>query len=131
MHTGDLGYMDEEGFFYFKQRLKRMIKVSGMNVYPTEIENVLSSHENVKFSCAIGVKDEYKMHKIKAFIELKNPDVNKDQLKKELIDLCKKHLNVWSVPYDIEFMQLPRTKLGKIDYKLLEEKENTRINENN
>jgi len=131
LHTGDLGYMDEEGFFYFKQRLKRMIKVSGMNVYPTEIENVLSSHENVKFSCAIGVKDEYKMHKIKAFIELKNPDVNKDQLKKELIDLCKKHLNVWSVPYDIEFMQLPRTKLGKIDYKLLEEKENARVNENN
>jgi len=59
LHTGDLGYMDEDGFFYFKQRLKRMIKVSGMNVYPTEIENVLNSHENVKFSCAIGVKDPY------------------------------------------------------------------------
>jgi len=131
LHTGDLGYMDEDGFFYFKLRLKRMIKVSGMNVYPIEIENVLNSHDKVKFSCAIGVKDAYKMHKIKAFVELKTQADNKDLLKQELIDLCKKHLNVWSVPYDIEFLQLPRTKLGKIDYRLLEEKENEKFDGKN
>jgi len=131
LHTGDLGYMDEDGFFYFKQRLKRMIKVSGMNVYPTEIENVLNSHENVKFSCAIGVKDPYKMHKIKAFIELKHPVGDVEAIKKDLIELCKKHLNVWSVPYEIEFTQLPRTRIGKIDYKLLEEKENEKNNGKN
>ncbi len=131
LHTGDLGYMDEDGFFYFKQRLKRMIKVSGMNVYPIEIENVLNSHDKVKFSCAIGVKDAYKMHKIKALVELKTQVDNKDLLKQELIDLCKKHLNVWSVPYEIEFLQLPRTKLGKIDYRLLEEKENEKFDGKN
>ncbi|OSS41166.1 Long-chain-fatty-acid--CoA ligase [Desulfurella amilsii] len=131
LHTGDLGYMDEDGFFYFKQRLKRMIKVSGMNVYPTEIESVLTLHENVKFSCAIGVKDPYKMHRIKAFIELKHQINDTESLKKELIALCKKHLNVWSVPYDIEFTQLPRTKIGKIDCKLLEEKENEKNNGKN
>jgi long-chain acyl-CoA synthetase len=131
LHTGDLGYIDEDGFFYFKQRLKRMIKVSGMNVYPIEIENILNLHENVKFSCAIGIKDSYKMHKIKAFVELKQPTKDTEAIKKDLAELCKKHLNVWSVPYDIEFTQLPRTKIGKIDYKLLEEKENEKNNEKN
>lgn len=128
LHTGDLGYMDEDGFFYFKQRLKRMIKVSGMNVYPTEIENVLNSHKNVKFSCAIGVKDPYKMHKIKAFIELRESVLDLEHLKIELIELCRKHLNPWSIPYDIDFIELPKTRLGKIDYKQLEEKENAKSN---
>jgi|GEM_PF-5189097 long-chain acyl-CoA synthetase len=71
------------------------------------------------------------MHKIKAFIELKHPVGDVEAIKKDLIELCKKHLNVWSVPYDIEFTQLPRTKIGKIDYKLLEEKENEKNNGKN
>ncbi|MGE4547401.1 MAG: hypothetical protein AB7E28_06475, partial [Desulfurella sp.] len=72
----------------------------------------------------IGMNDPYKMHRIKAFVELKRPVENEEDIKKDLIELCKKHLNVWSIPYEIEFTQLPRTKMGKIDYKLLEEKEN-------
>ena len=65
LHTGDLGYMDEDGFIYFVQRLKRMIVTSGYNVYPSQIENIIDSHEAVQMSCVIGVKDPVKMQKIK------------------------------------------------------------------
>ncbi|MBQ3866417.1 MAG: AMP-binding protein, partial [Clostridia bacterium] len=64
LHTGDLGCMDERGFIYFKQRIKRMIITSGYNVYPSQIENILESHEAVQMSCVIGVKDPVKMQKV-------------------------------------------------------------------
>ena len=66
LHTGDLGVMDEEGFIYFKQRLKRMIVTSGYNVYPSQIENVLDAHPDVLMSTVIGVKDDYKMQRVNA-----------------------------------------------------------------
>ncbi len=72
LHTGDLGKMDEDGFIYFKQRIKRMIITSGYNVYPSQIENVLDAHPKVQMSCVIDVKDPYKMQKVKAFIVLKD-----------------------------------------------------------
>ena len=68
LHTGDLGVMDEEGFIYFKQRLKRMIITSGYNVYPSQVENVIDAHPDVLMSTVIGVKDDYKMQRVKAFI---------------------------------------------------------------
>lgn len=71
LHTGDLGYMDSEGFIYFKQRIKRMIVTSGYNVYPSQLENIIDSHEAVQMSCVIGVKDPYKMQKVKAYVVLK------------------------------------------------------------
>lgn len=74
VHTGDLGMMDEEGFVYFRQRIKRMIITSGYNVYPSRIENILDAHELVHMSCVIGVPDPYKMQKVVAFVMLK-PDV--------------------------------------------------------
>ncbi|BBB31802.1 long-chain acyl-CoA synthetase [Thermotomaculum hydrothermale] len=124
LHTGDLGYMDEDGFFYFKQRLKRMIKVSGYNVFPAEVENVLINHPLVKNACVIGVEDDYQMTRVKAFVELEDFSKASDELKKELIEYAKKHLIKWSCPKEIEFRkELPLTKIGKVDFKVLEQEE--------
>ena len=71
LHTGDLGCMDPDGFVYFRQRIKRMIITSGYNVYPSQLENIIDGNENVLLSCVIGVKDPYKMQKVKAFVVLK------------------------------------------------------------
>ncbi len=124
LHTGDLAYMDGDGFFYFKQRLKRMIKVSGYNVYPSEVEFVLSKHPLVKNVCVIGVKDEYQMTKVKAFVELKDFSLASDKLADELKEFAARDLIKWSCPKEIEFREkLPLTKIGKVDFKVLEEEE--------
>ncbi len=127
LHTGDLGYRDADGFFYFKQRLKRMIKSSGMNVYPSEVENVICDHPDVRFACVIGVPDEHQMSRIKAFVELHDKEKATKDKEKEIIDFVKSRLIKWSCPREIEFMkQLPLTKIGKVDYRKLEDIENER-----
>ncbi len=129
LHTGDLGYRDADGFFYFKQRLKRMIKSSGMNVYPSEVENVLCQHEDVKFACVIGVEDAHQMTRIKAFVELHHPELASPEKEKEIIAFVRKRLIKWSCPREIEFMEkLPLTKIGKVDFRKLEEKEHAKNN---
>ena len=68
LHTGDLGYMDQDGFVYFRQRIKRMIITSGYNVYPSQLENIIDANEKVLMSCVIGVKDPYRVQKVKAYV---------------------------------------------------------------
>ncbi|HFB61975.1 MAG TPA: long-chain fatty acid--CoA ligase [Bacteroidetes bacterium] len=127
LHTGDLGYRDADGFFYFKQRLKRMIKSSGMNVYPSEVENVICQHEEVKFACVIGVEDAHQMTRIKAFVELHHPEKASPEKEKELLAFVRKRLIKWSCPREIEFVEkLPLTKIGKVDFRKLEEKEHAK-----
>jgi len=122
LYTGDLGYRDEEGFFYFKQRLKRMIKSSGMNVYPSEVENIVCQHEDVKFACVIGLEDKRQMTRIKAFVELYKPSLASPEKEKEIIGFVRKRLIKWSCPREIEFMEkLPLTKIGKVDFRKLED----------
>ncbi len=129
LHTGDLGYRDADGFFYFKQRLKRMIKSSGMNVYPSEVENVICQHEEVKFACVIGVEDAHQMTRIKAFVELHNPALAGKDKEEEIIQFVRKRLIKWSCPREIEFMEkLPLTRIGKVDFKKLEEIEHAKNN---
>ena len=124
LHTGDLGYMDQDGFVYFKQRLKRVIMSSGYCVYPQYIENVLDSHPAVLMSCVIGIKHEYKMEVPKAFIVLKD-DVKVDKdLKKSIRKHCEANLAKYSRPAVYEFRkELPKTLVGKIAYTKLEEEE--------
>ena len=124
VHTGDLGYMDEDGFIYFKQRLKRMIITSGYNVYPSQLENIFDAHELVQMSCIIGVPDDLKMQKVKAFIMLK-PGVPADgETKETLMAYARKHIAKYALPYDIEFRaELPKTLVGKVAYRKLEEEE--------
>jgi long-chain acyl-CoA synthetase len=128
LHTGDLGCMDEDGFIYFKQRLKRMIVTSGYNVYPSVLENILDAHEMVQMSCIIGVQDSYKMQSIKAFIMLKKGYEGNDETKEIILEHCKKHMAKYAIPKDIEFRStLPKTLVGKVAYRVLEQEEQEKI----
>ncbi len=131
LHTGDLGTMDEDGFTYFKLRMKRMIKVSGISVYPTQIEDILDSHPKVNMACAIGIPDTYQMEKVKAFIVLHNEKDAGPELEKELIEYCRSRINKWSCPKEIEFREaLPLTRVGKIAFTELEKDELEKIRSN-
>lgn len=124
VYTGDLGVMDEQGFVYFKGRAKRMIVSSGYNIYPGQLENILDAHEFVQMSCVIGVPDDYKMQKVKAFVKLAAGIVPSDAVKQELLEYCKKHIAKYAMPYDIEFRDdMPKTLVGKVAYRMLEEEE--------
>ena len=122
LHTGDLGYMDEEGFIYFRGRIKRLIVTSGYNVYPAQIENIIEKHEAVQMSCVIGVPDAYRMHKVKAYIVLKPGKIPSDILKASILNHCKKYIAKYAMPREIEFREdLPKTLVGKVAYRQLEE----------
>lgn len=128
VHTGDLGTMDDEGFIYFRQRLKRMIVTSGYNVYPSQLENILDAHELVQMSCVIGVPDALKIQKVKAFVMLKPGVAPSDENKEILMAYCRKNIAKYAMPYDIEFRdQLPKTLVGKVAYRVLEEEELAKI----
>ena len=128
IHTGDLGVMDEEGFIYFRQRIKRMIVTNGYNVYPSQMENILDGNEYVQMSCVIGVPDSLKVQKVKAFIVLKSGYAPTEAVKKEILEYCKKHIAKYALPYDIEFRDdLPKTLVGKVAYRVLEEEELAKI----
>lgn len=130
LHTGDLGYMDRDGYIYFKGRAKRMIISSGYNIYPAQIENVFDAHEYVQMSCAIGVHDDYRMKKIKMFIMLKSGVPADDKTKETLMKYASKHIAKYAMPYDIEFRkELPKTLVGKVAYRKLEEEEESRNSE--
>ena len=122
LHTGDLGYMDEDGFVYFRQRLKRMIITSGYNVYPSQLENIIDGHEKVLLSCVIGVKDEYRGQKIRAYV-VPMPGVEPtEELKKELLSYCSSQVAKYAAPKELIFRtELPKTLVGKVAYRVLEE----------
>ena len=130
LHTGDLGYMDSDGYLYFKNRIKRVLKVSGMSVYPAQVEQVLENHPSVFKACVIGVPDDYQMTSIKAFVVLNQPsdDVDKTKAKADILAHCHKHLIKWSVPRAIEFREtLPTTLVGKVAYTKLEQEELAKV----
>lgn len=120
--TGDAGIMDEEGFVYFKQRLKRMIITSGYNVYPSQLENVLLMHPDVDSACVIGIPDPVRMQRIRAYVVLK-PGVDQSEAEKEkLIEHCKLYVAGYAKPREIIFRDdLPKTLVGKVAYHVLEE----------
>ncbi len=125
VHTGDIGYMDQDDFIYFKQRKKRIIKVSGVSVYPTEIEMVVMTLNNVANCAAIEGKDERGRSFVKLYVLLKEKN-DLEQMRLEIIKTCQQNLFKWSIPKQIIFCdELPLTLVGKVDYKVLE-KENAR-----
>jgi len=131
VHTGDLGYMDDQGFVYFKGRAKRMIITSGYNVYPAQMENILDAHEYVQMSCVIGVPDPLKIQKVKAFVKLAAGVEANNETKQAIMDHCRKHVAKYAMPYDIEFKEdMPKTLVGKVAYRALEEEELQKIAEN-
>ena len=125
LHTGDLGYMDEDGFVYFRQRIKRMLVTNGYNVYPSQLENIIDGHEKVLLSCVIGVRDERRGQRIRAYI-VPMPGIEpNDDLKAEILDYCKEHISKYALPREVEFRtELPKTLVGKVAYRVLEEEAN-------
>jgi len=117
LHTGDIGTMDDDGFFYFRLREKRMIKSSGMNVYPAQVEDQLYKHPAVQEVCIIGVPDAKQVERVKGFVVLKDPSMAGPAMEKELIDFCRRDLIKWSCPREIEFRtELPLTLVGKVAF---------------
>lgn len=127
LHTGDIGYIDEDGYIYFKQRIKRLIVSSGYNIFPSQIEKVIEMHPDVDYCCVIGVPDEFKMERIKAFVVLKQGAIASMETRDSIINHCKKYIASYELPRDIEFRaELPKTLVGKVAYRKLEEEEQVR-----
>lgn len=125
LHTGDLGVKDNDGFIYYKQRIKRLIIVSGYNVYPSQVENTMDAHPDVLYSCAIGIKDDYKMQRVKGYVVLRPEVEPSDKIKAEILANCRENLAPFERPFDIEFRkELPKTLVGKVAYRELEKEVN-------
>lgn len=123
--TGDVGYMDEEGYFYIIDRKKDMIIAGGFNIYPREIEEVLYEHEKVQEVVVAGVPDPYRGETVKAYIVLKE---NQTATIEEMNDYARQHLAAYKVPRIYEFRkELPKTAVGKILRRALIEEETEKI----
>ncbi len=121
LHTGDVACMDEEGYVYYKQRIKRMIVSSGYNVYPSHIENVLNSHPKVFTSVVIGIPHPHKVQVAKAFIVLKEGIRHTKDVEDSIKEHCEQNLPKYSLPYEYVFKtELPKTLIGKVAYRELE-----------
>jgi long-chain acyl-CoA synthetase len=111
LSTGDVGFMDEQGYFKIVDRKKDMILVSGFNVYPNEIEEVLAMHPKVLESAAVGVKDNKSGEVPKVFIVKKDESLTEE----EVIAHCRENLTAYKIPRYVEFRkELPKTNVGKI-----------------
>jgi long-chain acyl-CoA synthetase len=120
LHTGDLGRQDADGFFYFSVRLKRMIKSSGFNVYPAQVESVLRQHPAVADACVVGVPDPVQVERVAAYVVPREASLGGPDLEKALIAHCRERLIKWSCPREVAFLDaLPLTNVGKVDYRAL------------
>ena len=122
IRTGDMGYLDEQGFLYVVDRKKRMVKIAAVNVFPSEVETCISQLPFVGEACVVGCKVNGKQY-LKAYVTLKE-QMDKSEVEAQVIAYCKAHLIRYSVPTFVEVLDvMPRTKLAKIDYKELESRQ--------
>jgi long-chain acyl-CoA synthetase len=129
LHTGDIARMDEEGYFFIVDRIKDMIKTVGENVYPREVEEVLFTHPKVKDVVVVGLPEEFKGEKIKAYIVLKE---GVSATKDEIIQYCREQLSKFKVPKEVEFRdQLPKTLVGKVLRRVLRDEEMKKVRAQN
>ena len=121
LYTGDVARMDEDGYFYIVQRKKDMIIVSGFNVYPNEVEDVIFTHPAVVEAAVIGIPDAYRGEAVKAFVVLK-PDATATSA--EIIEFCRERMAKYKTPSQVDFMSaLPKTAVGKVLRRTLREME--------
>jgi fatty-acyl-CoA synthase len=122
--TGDLGYYDDEGYFFITDRLKRMINCAGFKVWPAEVEAMLYAHPAIQEACVIGARDAYRGETVKAFIVLRKQFVGKIE-PVAITDWAREKMAAFKVPRIVEFVdELPRTATGKIFWRKLQEEEN-------
>jgi long-chain acyl-CoA synthetase len=120
LYTGDIARMDENGYFFIVDRKKNMIVVSGFNVYPSEIEEVVSGMSEITEAAAVGIPDEKTGERIKLFVVRKDPELTKEQIK----TYCYTKLTRYKVPKDVEFRdELPKSNVGKILHRVLRDEE--------
>ncbi|MFH1135821.1 MAG: long-chain fatty acid--CoA ligase, partial [Pseudomonadota bacterium] len=121
LYTGDIGKMDEEGYFYIVDRKKDMIIASGFNIYPRDIDEVLFQHPKIQEACTIGVPDPYRGETVKVFIVKKPGESLTEQ---EVLAFCRERLAPYKVPKYMEFMdELPKSAVGKILRRELKDRE--------
>jgi fatty-acyl-CoA synthase len=124
--TGDLGYYDEEGYFFITDRLKRMINASGFKVWPAEVETMLYAHPDIQEACVIGTRDAHRGETVKAVVVLK-PAARGRVQPEDISNWARDHMAAFKYPRVVEFVeQLPRTGTGKIFWRKLQEEENKR-----
>ena len=122
--TGDLGYYDEEGYFFITDRLKRMINCAGYKVWPAEVEAMLYAHPAIQEACVIGARDPYRGETVKAVVVPKKEYRGKVD-PQSIIDWARGRMAAFKVPRIVEFVdELPRTATGKIFWRKLQEEEN-------
>jgi long-chain acyl-CoA synthetase len=124
LHTGDVGLMDDEGWFYVVDRKKDQINAAGYKVWPRDVEDVIYGHPGVREAAVVGVPDEYRGETVKAFVSLK-PGLELDA--DELIAFCKERLAAYKYPRQVEFVdELPKTASGKVLRRQLRDREAAR-----
>jgi len=122
--SGDLGYYDEEGYFFITDRLKRMINASGFKVWPAEVEAMLYAHPDIREACVIGTRDPYRGETVKALIVLE-PAARGRVKPEEISSWAHDHMAAFKVPRVVEFVEeLPKTATGKVFWRGLQEAEN-------
>ena len=122
LKTGDYGWVNEEGFLFFKQRIKNMIKVSGVPVYPSEIEEAARGAAGVRKACAVGVSDPVKGQVVRLYVECR-AGTDRAACEKDILQICRRKLISYAVPKEIVFEdRLSVNLIGKIDRKALEER---------
>jgi fatty-acyl-CoA synthase len=127
--TGDLGYRDEDGYFFIVDRLKRMINASGYKVWPAEVEAMLYHHEAVREACIIGTLDARRGETVKAVVVLK--DTSRGQVTADdIVEWARGKMAAYKVPRVVEFVDtLPKSATGKVQWRLLQETENKKFAE--
>ena len=127
LHTGDMGKMDEEGYFFIVDRKKDMIKTRGENVYPREVEEVLYRHPKIKDAVVVGLPDRFAGEIIKAYVVTKEGEAATSE---EVLAFCRTELSKFKVPQQIEFRsELPKTIIGKVLRRVLLEEEKNKSKE--
>lgn len=117
--TGDVGYLDEDGFLFVVDRKKRSLKIAAVNVFPAQVEQCVRRLPFVEEACAVGVREQGKQF-VKVYVTLSQP-TDHQLVQQQVIDICQKNLIPYSVPRFVEVLQtMPRTPMAKIDYKNLE-----------
>jgi fatty-acyl-CoA synthase len=126
LRTGDLGTTDEEGYFFFKDRLKRMINAAGFKVWPAEVEAILYQHPAIQEACVIAVDDPRRGETVKAVVVLRPAFVG-EVSEQQIIDWSHENMAAYKIPRVVEFVQsLPKSGTGKVQWRELQERENAR-----
>jgi fatty-acyl-CoA synthase len=125
--TGDLGYYDEDGYFFIVDRLKRMINAAGFKVWPAEVELMMYGHPDIQEACIISAKDDHRGETVKAIVVPKETSREKIT-SQDIIDWCKERMAAYKYPRIVEFAaELPKSGSGKVQWRLLQDRENGRI----